>query len=36
MNTIDLKPTEDRANKLADKMNKITARFKENLDIFTP
>lgn len=33
MHTIDLKPTEDRANKLADKMNKITARFKENLDI---
>ena len=31
-NTIDLKCTEDRANKLADKMNKITARFKENLD----
>lgn len=33
MNTIDLKCTEDRANKLADKMNKITARFKENLDV---
>ena len=33
MDVIDLKPTEDRANKLADKMNKITARFKENLDI---
>lgn len=33
MNTIDLKPTEDRANKLADKMNRITARFKENLDV---
>lgn len=32
MNVIDLKCTEDRANKLADKMNKITARFKENLD----
>lgn len=33
MNTIDLKCTEDRANKLADKMQKITARFKENLDV---
>lgn len=33
MQTIDLKCTEDRANKLADKMNKITARFKENLDV---
>lgn len=33
MNTIDLKCTEDRANKLADRMNKITARFKENLDV---
>lgn len=33
MNTIDLKCTEDRANKLADKMHKITARFKENLDV---
>lgn len=33
MSTIDLKCTEDRANKLADKMNKITARFKENLDV---
>lgn len=32
MNIIDLKCTEDRANTLADKMNKITARFKENLD----
>lgn len=32
MNVIDLKCTEDRANKLADKMNRITARFKENLD----
>jgi hypothetical protein len=33
MNTIDLKCAEDRANKLADRMNKITARFKENLDV---
>lgn len=33
MSIIDLKCTEDRANKLADKMNKITARFKENLDV---
>ena len=33
MQTIDLKCTEDRANKLADKMQKITARFKENLDV---
>ena len=33
MQTIDLKCTEDRANKLADKMNRITARFKENLDV---
>lgn len=32
MNIIDLKCTEDRANTLADKMNRITARFKENLD----
>lgn len=32
MNIIDLKCTEDRANALADKMNRITARFKENLD----
>lgn len=32
MNLIDLKCTEDRANTLADKMNRITARFKENLD----
>lgn len=32
MNVIDLKCTEDRANTLADKMNRITARFKENLD----
>ena len=32
MHIIDLKCTEDRANTLADKMNRITARFKENLD----